>query len=64
MTARCATTSELDPKDVLADLFDGVDPPNGVDLRMPNPEAVAEIVIQRLRDAGFVIRPETDVTHV
>jgi hypothetical protein len=56
MTARCAATSELDPKDVLAKLFDGVNPPCGVDLRMPNPEVVAEIVIQRLRNAGFVIK--------
>jgi hypothetical protein len=56
MTARCATMSELTPQHILADLFDGVDPPHGVDLRMPNPEAVAEIVIQRLIDAGFVIK--------
>jgi hypothetical protein len=41
---------ELDPKDVLADLF-------GEELPLDDPERVAEIVIQRLRDAGFEIKP-------
>jgi hypothetical protein len=35
---------------------DGVDPPDGVDLRMPNPLAAVEAVIERLLDAGFVIK--------
>jgi hypothetical protein len=42
--------TELDPKDVLTDLFDSDDLP------LPNPEAAAEIVIQRLIDAGFEIK--------
>jgi hypothetical protein len=42
--------TELDPKDVLTDLFDSDDLP------LPNPEAAAEIVIQRLTDAGFEIK--------
>jgi hypothetical protein len=42
--------TELDPKDVLTDLFDSDDLP------FPNPEAAAEIVIQRLTDAGFEIK--------
>jgi hypothetical protein len=49
--------TELTPQHVLADLFDGVDPPDGIDLRIPNPEAAAEAVVQRLNDAGFEIRP-------
>ena len=40
--------TELDPKDVLTDLFDSDDLP------LPNPEA--EIIIQRLIDAGFEIK--------
>jgi hypothetical protein len=40
--------TELDPKDVLTDLFDSDDLP------LPNPEA--EIVIQRLIDADFEIK--------
>jgi hypothetical protein len=42
-------SSKLDPKDVLADLFE--------ELLVQNPEELAEIVIQRLLDAGFEIRP-------
>jgi len=42
--------TELDPKDVLTDLFDSDDLP------LPNPEAAAEIIIQRLIDAGFEIK--------
>jgi hypothetical protein len=42
--------TELDPKDVLTDLFDSDDLP------LPNPKAAAEIVIQRLIDAGFEIK--------
>ena len=41
---------------MLTDLFDGVDPPDGVDLRMPNPQAAVKAVIERLLDAGFVIK--------
>jgi hypothetical protein len=40
-----------DPQDVLTDLFDSEDLP------LPNPEEAAAIVIQRLTDAGFEIRP-------
>jgi hypothetical protein len=39
--------TELDPKDVLIDLFDSDDLP------LPNPEAAAEIIIQRVIDAGL-----------
>jgi hypothetical protein len=42
--------TELDPKDVLTDLFDSDDLP------LPDPEAAAGIVIQRLVDAGFEIK--------
>jgi hypothetical protein len=44
---------ELDPKDVLSDLFDS----DGFPAVIPNPEEAAEIVIQRLIDAGFEIKP-------
>jgi hypothetical protein len=44
--------SELTPQYVLADLFDSEDFPGEV----PNPEEAAEIVVQRLVDAGFVIK--------
>ena len=47
---RAEPMTELDPNDVLTDLF-GSD-----DLPFPNPEAAAEIVIQRLVDAGFEIK--------
>jgi hypothetical protein len=40
---------ELTPKDVLIDLF-------GEELH-PDPEHLAKTVIQRLRDAGFEIKP-------
>ena len=42
--------SELTPLQLVADLFDDGDLP------VPNPEAAAEIVIQRLIDAGFEIK--------
>jgi hypothetical protein len=45
--------SELTPQHVLADLFGSGDFPAEV----LDPEAAAEIVIQRLIDAGFEIRP-------
>jgi hypothetical protein len=44
--------SELTPKHVLVDLFDSNDFP----VPIPDPEAAAEIVIQRLIDAGFEIK--------
>jgi hypothetical protein len=44
--------SGLTPKDVLTDLFE--------EELLPNPEAMAEIVIQRLIDASFVIVPAED----
>ena len=43
---------ELTPKDLLTDLFE--------EELLSNPEAMAEIVIQRLIDAGFVIEPAED----
>ena len=43
--------SDLTPQDVLTDLFDSEDLP------LPNPEEAAAIVIQRLTDAGFEIKP-------
>jgi hypothetical protein len=45
--------SELTPKDVLVDLFGSADFPVAV----LDPERAAEIVIQRLLDAGFEIKP-------
>ena len=43
---------ELTPQHVLADLFDSDDFP----VPIPDPEAAAEIVVQRLIDAGFEIK--------
>jgi hypothetical protein len=45
---------ELTPQHVLADLFDTDFP-----VLIPDPEAAAEIVIQRLSDAGFEIKAAT-----
>jgi hypothetical protein len=45
--------SELTPKDVLVDLFGGAD----FDHEILDPERAADIVIERLRDAGFEIVP-------
>ena len=42
---------ELTPKDVLADLL-------GEELLLDDPEKVAQMIIERLADAGFVIWPE------
>ena len=39
---------ELTAKEVLADLFE--------ELLVPNPEELAEIVIERLNDSGFEIK--------
>ena len=47
--SRRLSERELDPKDVLADLFE--------EMLLDNPAAIAEMVIERLRDAGFVIKP-------
>jgi hypothetical protein len=44
--------TELDPKDVLADLLGSGDFP----VEIADPEAAAAIIIQRLIDAGFVIK--------
>jgi hypothetical protein len=46
-------TFELTPQHVLTGLFDSDDWPESI----PEPEAAAEIVVQRLIDAGFEIRP-------
>jgi hypothetical protein len=48
--------SELAPKDVLVDLFGGAD----FDHEILDPEQAAELVIQRLLDAGFAIAPAVD----
>jgi hypothetical protein len=45
--------AELTPKHVLADLFDTDFP-----VPIPDPEAAAEIVVQRLIDAGFEIKAQ------
>ncbi len=45
--------SELTPKHVLVDLFGGAD----FDHEILDPERAADIVIDRLRDAGFEIVP-------
>jgi hypothetical protein len=45
--------AELTPKHVLADLFGGAD----FDHEILDPEAAADLVIQRLIDAGFAIVP-------
>jgi hypothetical protein len=44
---------ELTPQRALADLFNSDDFP----ALIPDPQAAAEIVIQRLLDAGFEIKP-------
>ena len=49
-------SSELTPQHVLVDLFDSDDFPAAIQ----NPEEAAEIVIQRLLDAGFVIKEQGD----
>jgi hypothetical protein len=46
--------NELTPKDVLVDLFDS----GGFPVPIPDPAATAEIVIQRLLDAGFEIKAQ------
>ena len=55
LTEACtgAPVRELNPKDVLIDLFGGGD----FDHEILDPERAAEIVIERLRDAGFEIVP-------
>ena len=47
---------ELDPKDVLSDLFDSADFP----AEILDPEHAAEIVIQRMVDVGFEIKPAAE----
>jgi len=46
--------SELTPKHVLVDLFGGAD----FDHEILDPQAAADLVIERLRDAGFAIVQE------
>jgi hypothetical protein len=46
-------SSELTPKRVLVDLFGGAD----FDHEIMDPVAAADLVIERLRDAGFEIVP-------
>jgi hypothetical protein len=45
--------SELTPQHVVVDLFNSDDFPAAI----PDPKAAAEIVIRRLIDAGFAIKP-------
>jgi hypothetical protein len=45
--------TELTPQRVLVDLLDSDDFP----VPIPDPKAAAEIVVQRLIDAGFEVRP-------
>jgi hypothetical protein len=47
---------ELDPKDVLADLLGSADFP----AEIFNPELEAALIIQRLLDAGFEIKPRSE----
>jgi hypothetical protein len=51
--ARSPIASDLIPRHVLADLFDTDFP-----VPIPDPETAAEIVIQRLIDAGFEIKAQ------
>jgi hypothetical protein len=44
---------ELNPRDVLVDLLGGAD----FDHEILDPEAAADLIIQRLLDAGFEIVP-------
>jgi hypothetical protein len=44
-------TGPLDPRDVLVDLFGGAD----FDHEILDPAAAADLVLERLRDAGFAI---------
>jgi hypothetical protein len=48
--------TELTPKDVLIDLFGGAD----FDHEILDPAAAADLVLDRLEDAGFMIVPERD----
>jgi hypothetical protein len=45
--------SELTPQHVLANLFDS----DNFSRRVPNPEEAAKIVVRRLTDSGFDIKP-------
>ena len=54
-----AAARELDPRDVLVDLLGGAD----FDHEILDPEAAADLIIERLADTGFAIvdfklRPE------
>ncbi len=53
-TTAAVMTKDLDPRDVLADLFGSGDFPPEILL---DPAHAAEVVVQRLRDAGFEIVP-------
>ena len=52
--ARSSIRSELTPQHEVADLFDSDD----FSVPISDPEAAAEIVIQRLTDAGFEIKAQ------
>ena len=51
--------SELTPKHVLVDLFGGAD----FDHEILDPDQAADLVIDRLRDAGFEIKPAESAGH-
>ena len=55
-TRRAMSADELTPKHVLVDLFGGAD----FDHEILDPERAADIVIERLRDAGFEIKPRSE----
>ena len=46
-----AAARELDPRDVLIDLLGGAD----FDHEILDPEAAADLILERLADAGYVI---------
>jgi hypothetical protein len=49
-------SGHLTARDVLVDLFGGPD----FDHEILDPERAADIVIERLRDAGFEIKPRSE----
>ncbi len=52
--ARMTSSRELHPRDVLADLLGSEDFP----AEIADTEGVADLILQRLRDAGFVVVPD------
>jgi hypothetical protein len=54
LAAQGGAMTELTPQHVLVDPFDSDDWPDSI----PEPETAAEIVVQRLIDAGFAIEAQ------